>query len=45
MSLETIDGFAQRGLKREALVAIIVSGLEVISGEFYTLKPYAMVRN
>ena len=34
-----------KGLKHEALVAIIVSKLGAIFGEFYTLKPYAMVRN
>lgn len=51
ITIKYIDVFGKqlmdllKGLKHEALAATIVSGLEVISGEFYTLKLYAMVRN
>ena len=51
ITIKYIDVFGKqlmdllKGIEARALVAIIVSGLEVISGEFYTLKPYAMVRN
>ena len=51
ITIKYIDVFGKqlmdllKGLKHEALAATIVSRLEVISGEFYTLKLYAMVRN